>query len=252
MLISIIGSGNTATVLGKALKKNDHIINEIAGRNEVAVKYLAEQLDANICTDLAQLNKHSDMYIIAVRDSAVAAVSDQLNFGKKILVHTCGSVSMDVLANSSENYGILYPLQSLRKELNYQPIIPFLVDGNNDFTKQQVFDLAFSVSRSVIIADDETRLQYHLSAIIVSNFINHLFALANEYCDATKTDFSLLLPLIDETVNRLQFYEPASLQTGPAARGDEATIQKHLQLLKPFPQLKKVYEIMSDSISSRK
>jgi predicted short-subunit dehydrogenase-like oxidoreductase (DUF2520 family) len=248
MIISIIGSGNTATVLGEVLRKNGHIINEVAGRNKTAVQQLAEKLEANTCTDLIQLNKNSDMYVIAVRDDAVAEVSAQLNQDEKIVAHTCGSVPIHVLAGASNNYGVFYPLQSLRKELGYSPVIPFLIDGNNDFSRENILNLAASVSHQVIIANDETRLQYHLSAIIVSNFTNHLFALAKEYCDSNKADFKLLLPLIEEIVNRLEFYEPVSMQTGPAIRGDKKTIQKHLALLEDFPQLKKVYEMMSESI----
>ncbi len=248
MIISIIGSGNTATVLGEVLKKNGHIINEIAGRNKIAVQQLAEKLEANACIDLIQLNKNSDIYIIAVRDDAVGDVIAQLNLDEKIVVHTCGSVPIQALAGASNNYGVFYPLQSLRKELDYSPVIPFLIDGNNDFCRENIFHLAASVSNQVIKANDETRLQYHLSAIIVSNFTNHLFALAKAYCDSNKADFKLLLPLIEEIVNRLKFYEPASMQTGPAIRDDKKTIQKHLALLEDFPQLKKVYEMMSESI----
>jgi len=248
MIITIIGSGNAATVLGKVLKKNDHVINEIAGRNTIAVQQLAQHLDANACNDLKQLNKDSDVYIIAVRDDAVAEVSAQLNFNEKIVMHTCGSVAMDVLAKTSVNYGVLYPLQSLRKELNYLPVIPFLANGNNDFTKEKIFNLAASISKHVIKANDETRLQYHLSAVIVSNFTNHLFTLAKDYCDRNNADFKLLLPLIEATANRLHYYEPSIMQTGPAIRGDETTMQKHLQLLNDFPQLKNIYEIISGSI----
>jgi predicted short-subunit dehydrogenase-like oxidoreductase (DUF2520 family) len=139
----------------------------------------------------------------------------------------------------------------LRKELNYTPSIPFLVDGNNDIAKQTLFDLANSVSKNVIAANDETRLSYHLSAIIVSNFSNHLFALAKEYCDNHHTDFSLLLPLIEETVHRMHQYDPEMMQTGPAARGDNIVIQKHLQLLNDSPQLKAIYATMSESIQKR-
>ncbi|MEO8711807.1 MAG: DUF2520 domain-containing protein [Parafilimonas sp.] len=248
MIISIIGSGNTATVLGKILKQHNHIINEIIGRNKMAVQNLAEELNAHACIKLNQLDKNSDMYIIAVRDDAVAEVSAQLELHDKIAVHTCGSVSINVLEQSSKNIGILYPLQSLRKEINYLPRIPFLIDGNNDLTKEAISNLATSITDTVIYADDEMRLQYHLSAIIVSNFTNHLFALAKNYCDQNNTDFNSLLPLIEETVHRLHYYHPSEMQTGPAIRGDETTIQKHLQLLKQFPQLKRMYEVMSESI----
>jgi predicted short-subunit dehydrogenase-like oxidoreductase (DUF2520 family) len=248
MIISIIGSGNTATILGKILKQNDHTINEIIGRNKTAVQNLAEALNANTCIELNELNKNSDIYIIAVRDDAVAEVSAQLNVNDKIVVHTCGSVSINVLEQSSKNIGILYPLQSLRKEINYLPRIPFLIDGNNDFVKETISNLASSIADTIIPADDATRLQYHLSAIIVSNFTNHLFALANNYCNKTNTDFNLLLPLIEETVHRLHIYHPSEMQTGPAIRGDKKTMEKHLHLLNEFHQLKKIYQMMSESI----
>jgi predicted short-subunit dehydrogenase-like oxidoreductase (DUF2520 family) len=248
MNITVIGSGNVATILGRLLKRNNHTVNEVVGRNEIAARILAKTLGAGFCSSLQQMNKDSDLFIIAVKDDAVAEVSAQLSLNEKIVIHTCGSVSAKVLEQTSKNYGVFYPLQSLRKEINYSPVIPFLVDGNNDNTRQTIFNLASSVSDSVIIADDEMRLQYHLSAIIVSNFSNHLFALAKEYCDKNNTDFKLLLPLIEETVHRMHYHDPAVMQTGPAARGDEITLQKHLVLLEPFPQLQKIYELMSESI----
>ncbi len=250
MNITIIGSGNTATVLGKLLKQNHHTIEEIAGRNETTVNALAQNLNAQACLDIKTINTESDAYIIAVSDNAVAEISAVLKMNNKIVAHTCGSVNMNVLEKTSENFGVFYPLQSLRKELNYTPSIPFLIDGNNAFTKQTLNGLASSVSKNVIAANDATRLSYHLSAIIVSNFSNHLFALAKQYCDAHHTDFNLLLPLIEETVNRMHYYDPAVMQTGPAARGDKAVIQKHLQLLDDAPQLKNIYEMMSESIQS--
>jgi predicted short-subunit dehydrogenase-like oxidoreductase (DUF2520 family) len=252
MIVTIIGSGNAATVLGKLLKQNNHAINEIAGRSENAVKALAEGLNARPCLDIKAINSKSDIYLIAVSDDAVVEISAELKMNNKIIAHTCGSVGMNVLANTSENFGVFYPLQSLRKELSYIPSIPFLIDGNNTFTRQTLSELAHSVSKDVIAANDETRLSYHLSAIIVSNFSNHLFALAKAYSDAHQTDFNFLLPLIEETVSRLHYYDPSTMQTGPAARGDEAVIQKHLQLLNDSPQLKNIYAMMSESISKLK
>jgi len=249
MIISIIGSGNTATVLGRMLIEKKHLINEIIGRNKIEVKHLAETLHAKECNTISNADKNSDVYIIAVKDDAVAEVTNQLQLGEKIVVHTTGSIAINVLGNASVNYGVLYPLQSLRKELSYAPVIPFLVDGNNVFTRENIFDLACSISGSVFFADDETRLKYHLSAVIVSNFINHLFTLTKDYCNKNKIDFNFLLPLIEETVNRLHQHDPSLMQTGPAIRGDEVTMQKHLELLNSFPHLKNIYELMSKSIS---
>ena len=250
MIVSIIGSGNTATVLGRLLKQKDHLINEIIGRNKITVEQLAEELNANAVFDLKLLNKKSDVFIIAVKDDVVADVAKQLKLDEKIIVHTAGSVQMSVFNETSKNYGVLYPLQSLRKEINYLPGIPFLIDGNNDATKETIYRLASTISNSVTIADDVKRLQYHLSAVIVSNFTNHLFTLAKDYCNQIKIDFNLLLPLIEETVNRLRSYEPSAMQTGPAIRNDETTMQLHLQMLNDFPQVKNIYEVISKSINN--
>ena len=248
MNITLIGSGNVATVLGRLLKDKEHAIVEICSRNKSHAATLAAELNAAICNSPKNINNQSDIYIIAVSDDAVSRVISSLSLGEKFVVHTCGSISKDVLKNTSKNYGVLYPLQSLRKETSYVPTIAFLVDGNNEHTMQEIKKLAASLSSQVAQANDEMRLHYHLSAVVVSNFTNHLYALTRQYCDANKIDFHLLLSLIEEVVQRLHHYEPAEMQTGPAVRGDETTIQKHLALLEKFPELQYVYEVMSKNI----
>ena len=248
MKISFIGSGNVATVLGRLLKQKNFIINEVVSRDKTHALHLAKELDAIAIDDIKALSKNSDVYIIAVNDGAIEAVSNQLNTSEKIVVHTCGSASINLLRNASKNFGVLYPLQSLRKEISYLSAIPFLIDASNNYSKNVIITLAEAISDNIKEANDEQRMQYHLAAIVVSNFTNHLFALAQEYCIANKIEFSLLLPLIEEVINRLKSFKPAEMQTGPAIRGDISTIQKHLSLLKDFPQLKNIYEVMSESI----
>jgi len=252
MKISLIGSGNVATVLGRVLKQKNFIVNEVVSRDKTHALHLAKELDAIAIDDIKALSKNSDVYIIAVNDDAIEAVSNQLNTSEKIVVHTCGSASINLLRNASKNFGVLYPLQSLRKEISYLSAIPFLIDASNNYSKNVIITLAEAISDNIKEANDEQRMQYHLSAIVVSNFTNHLFALAEEYCKKNKIEFFLLLPLIEEVVNRLRNFKPADMQTGPAIRGDISTIQKHLSLLKDFPQLKNIYEVMSESIAEVK
>ncbi len=248
MKISIIGSGNVATVLGRLLKQTGYSIEEIASRNKTHALLLAEELNATAINNISALAKRSDVYIVAVKDDAIETISNQINVDDKIIVHTCGSVSVNILKNASANFGVLYPLQSLRKEISYNPVIPFLIDANNDDTRNIVTQLATSISNNVAQANDEQRMQYHLAAVITSNFSNHLFALTKAYCESNNIDFSVLFPMIEETVNRMHVYDPSKMQTGPAVRNDQSTITKHLALLKNFPQLKELYEIMSSSI----
>ncbi|MFZ1496947.1 MAG: DUF2520 domain-containing protein, partial [Saprospiraceae bacterium] len=44
-------------------------------------------------------------------------------------------------------------------------------------------------------------------------------------------DFSILHPLILETAQKIATQSPKKVQTGPAARHDLPTIQKHIELL---------------------
>jgi predicted short-subunit dehydrogenase-like oxidoreductase (DUF2520 family) len=175
-------------------------------------------------------------------------VAGQLQLAKRLVVHTAGSVPMDVLKNASPNYGILYPLQSLRKEMEKLPEIPFLIDGNTPDDLAVIGEFSSTLSNQVQKANDEQRSKIHLAAVMVSNFTNHLYALAHQYCQREQLDFNMLLPLIISIAERLRDFEPAAVQTGPAARRDERTINKHLELLNDHPQLREFYWLFTKSI----
>lgn len=248
MRIVIIGTGNVATILGKRFLAADHEIVQVCGRNQLYAEELADTLSATATTDLKQPDPAADLYVLAVSDAAVAAVASGLQVNNKLVVHTAGAVSKDVLSVCSKNYGVLYPLQSLRSELNEQPDIPFLVDGNTEDDIALITEFANTISNQVQQANDEQRLKLHVAAVMVSNFTNHLYTLAKAYCLQEHVDFTMLLPLISSVADRLYEYEPSAVQTGPAVRNDEATIQKHLSLLQQHPALKTMYILFTDSI----
>jgi hypothetical protein len=91
-------------------------------------------------------------------------------------------------------------------------------------------------------------LKLHVAAVFVSNFTNHLYMLAADYCNKEGLDFEMLHPLIVETASRLRNHPPAEMQTGPAIRKDITTLDKHLRELSAYPKLKNIYLKMSDSI----
>lgn len=128
------------------------------------------------------------------------------------------------------------------------PEIPIIIDASDEATFHELDSLAHSISNRVIEAGDEQRQKLHLAAVFCNNFVNHLYALAEDYCKKEGLDFDLLLPLIRETAERLEEIPPSRSQTGPAIRNDRATIEKHLDLLKQHPQLQKVYAVLTESI----
>ncbi|HLY70535.1 MAG TPA: DUF2520 domain-containing protein [Puia sp.] len=251
MKVVLIGSGNVASVLGRRILRAGHEVIEVISRNESHAKALASELDCDHSTIFATISDHADIYVVAVSDNALVDLSTELHFQNKIAVHTAGSVPKNILQHASKNFGVLYPLQTLRKEIKTDFEIPILIDANTQETVAVIEDFAKTISNHVQIADDTSRANVHVAATIINNFSNHLFALAENYCIQQKIDFTLLVPLIEETAKRTEQFSPAQMQTGPAIRQDMQTIQLHLKLLENFPELKRIYKLFTESIQKK-
>jgi predicted short-subunit dehydrogenase-like oxidoreductase (DUF2520 family) len=252
MDIVIIGTGNTATVLGRKLRLAGHRIVQVYGRDNKEASELAYELDTESTNYWNVVNRNADLYILAVSDIAIEEIFRELRLSDKTVVHTAASVSMNVLKDGAGHFGVFYPLQSLKKELGHLPEIPIIIDASDIATLNMLDVLAHTISDRVVEASDEVRAKIHLAAVVVNNFTNHLFALIENYCKAEGLDFNLLLPLIKETSSRLEDISPSKSQTGPAIRADKPTIEKHLELLQKYPQLRKVYELFTESIIQSK
>ncbi len=249
MRVVIIGAGNVASVLGRKIKKAGHEILQVVSRSQKSAAALAHELGCSASSDFADIDKTGELFLVALTDAALMELKEKINVGDKIVVHTAGSVCKDVLNDVSVNYGTLYPLQSLRKENPDDSIaIPLLIDAVNDYSIRIINDFAISISPIVSFTSDEQRLKLHVGAVLTSNFANHLYCLALEFCEKEKVDFKLLQPLIEETAARLKSHSPCDMQTGPAARKDVLTLDKHLRLLTPHPKLRTLYLRMTDSI----
>ena len=249
MDIVIIGSGNVAAVLGRKFKAAGHTILQIYSRNASAASELAYEWDTESTNYISLINKNADVYLVTVNDDAIATVAKELLLPGKIVAHTAASVPKEILKTVTAHYGVFYPLQSLRKEMSYSPDVPVFFDGSDELTKKKLELLAHSIAmEKVTEAGDDARLKLHVAAVVVSNFTNHMYVMAEEYCRKEGLDFGQLLPLIEETASRIKDISPRQAQTGPAIRHDSETIHKHLELLKKHPQLKNLYILLTESI----
>ncbi|MBX2940218.1 MAG: DUF2520 domain-containing protein [Ferruginibacter sp.] len=248
MRITLIGTGNVATVLGRLFTAYNHQIVSVWGRTPERTVRLASEFGAIPGSILQPSKVETDIYIIALTDTALQESVMHFNFGNIPVVHTAGSVSKDVLQTVSSQYGVLYPLQTLKKELPEIPEIPFLVDANSDELLQRLTQLTGSVSSRMYKTDDQGRLKMHVAAVLVNNFTNHLYTMAHAFCEEEHVPFDLLKPLIMETANRVLQANPADIQTGPAIRKDITTLDKHLRILNTHPKLRTMYLRMTDSI----
>jgi predicted short-subunit dehydrogenase-like oxidoreductase (DUF2520 family) len=252
MKIVIIGSGNVAAVLGRKFKAAGHEILQVLSRNARAASELAYEWDTESANYISLLNPQADVYIMAVSDGAISTIAAELRLPGKVVAHTAASVSKDLLKNVTPHYGVFYPLQTLRKETGVPQEVPIFVEGSDEKAKAILNQLAESISPGdVTIVKEGEREKLHVAAVVVNNFTNHLYVLAEDFCKKEGLNFKELLPLIEETVHRLRISSPVDSQTGPASRNDTTTINKQLGLLEKYPRLLNVYRVLTDSIKTQ-
>jgi predicted short-subunit dehydrogenase-like oxidoreductase (DUF2520 family) len=248
MRVILIGSGNVATVLGRKILHSGHLIDQVFSRNISHATELASELSTAPVSEISEIKPDADLYLVAVSDDSLQHIDEWLKLGDRLVTHTAGSVPMEVLKGVSQNYGVLYPLQSLRKEITDQQNIPLLVDANNAWNKTRLAAFVQSLGETAGFADDEQRRKLHLAAVMTNNFSNYLYTLTEDFCSREGVDFQMILPLLQETVRRLSFASPSAMQTGPAARNDEGTIKKQKEMLREYPKLLELYDVFTESI----
>ena len=271
MKIVLIGAGNLATHLGKALRAAGHDMVQVFSRTMQSAETLASLLDAEPLTDIAQVRDDADVYIFSVKDSALVQLVAQLcrheadGLGEdgavnalrkakkgeheRVFLHTAGSMPMSVFKGMAQHYGVLYPMQTFSKQREVDfSIIPCFVEANDEFAQKQIEGLAREISGRVYQLSSEDRKYLHLSAVFACNFANHCYAISQELLEEHGIPFDVMLPLINETAAKVHEMKPKDAQTGPAVRYDENVIDKQSKLLENHPHFKKVYDSMSKSI----
>ena len=249
--VSIIGSGNVAQHLIVALQNS--VINgtemeliQVFARQKTTLFHL---LDFNKITDDWSTLAEADLYIIAVSDDAIANVSEQIPYKNKLVVHTSGAISLEVLASNNRK-GVFYPLQTFTKNKDVDfKIIPICIESQNASDYQLLQKVAQSISDSVFAINSEQRKALHLAAVFVNNFTNHLYKIGNDICIENNVPFEILKPLIQETAEKITQLSPNEAQTGPAIRNDIETINAHLTFLSDENQ-KNIYKILTQSIQN--
>ena len=232
---AILGSGNLATNMAMALHKAGLHISLIYSKEAEHAQRLAALVDCKWTTQPEEVSQEeTDIVLSALKDDIAPDIWRQIDFRDRLLLHTAGSLPMSVLDSHSRNHGVIYPLMTLSKNriLDFSNL-PLLIEANSSQNLQRIKDLASRLSHKVYVASSETRGKAHLAAVFANNFSNHMYAKASELLHDSGLPFEVLLPLIDETANKVHQLTPAEAQTGPAIRYDENIMAKHKAMLSP-------------------
>lgn len=258
--IVLLGAGNVAWHLAHALHllnvgETEYIVTNIYSPSGVTAYDLASALGEGVhsTNDLDTLPQDADWYIFAVRDDALLELWTQLaRHTSGTWLHTSGSTDLCSMTKYHSSTGVLYPLQTFSKGkvLDFSSI-PLYIEASNESTLARIETLAHSLSNEVHHASSEARMALHVAAVLSCNFSNYLIMLAEELLSAHQLPSKALLPLLDEMIEKLHHLPAREAQTGPARRGDQMVIERHLKLLHNTPELEQLYRLLSEGIRKR-
>ncbi|MDT8402081.1 MAG: DUF2520 domain-containing protein [Bacteroidales bacterium] len=252
MNIVIIGAGRVGSALGIEFNKRGHSVLKIISRSGEKAAALAATLGCEYGNDLL-IPREAELVIVAVNDDSLESVLRELKApGNPAIAHTAGSLGLEVFGDKIPDHGVFYPLQTFThgREYDFRPI-PVFIEASNDHAEKVLRSLALSLSEKVFTLNIERRKYLHLAAVFSCNFVNHMYYSAKEITARAGMDFDVLLPLIRETMEKVEDMVPEKSQTGPAVRNDKKTIEKHLDLLSFSPDLQKIYRAITDSIINK-
>jgi predicted short-subunit dehydrogenase-like oxidoreductase (DUF2520 family) len=247
--IGIIGAGNLAWHLAKMFSLHKVELQSIFVRSVSQVIDFQFLNETVFYHQIPQLIAKSEIIFFAVPDKTIAELLRDYQWHNKYLVHSAGSVSIDVFRHRTENFGVFYPMQTFTKNrmLDYAEI-PIFVEANSSRNEQILVNLASKISTKTMILDSEKRKQMHLAAVFVNNFANRMWSIGQELCAENDIPFEYLQALLQETYLKALENSALNSQTGPAKRQDYQTMQLHLEMLKNKALLKKIYSFVSESI----
>ena len=250
MKVVSIGAGNLSTHISKALQNAGFEMIQVYSRTDTSAKDLAGLLQTPYTTNIGSIVNDASLYVISVSDDAIGSLCEGLPLTDGVVIHTAGSVPMNVFAGRFKNYGVMYPLQTFSKlrQVDFSEI-PVFIEANAQDTLQSLRRVAEAISGKVYEASSEERMKLHLAAVFGSNFVNHLYHLSAQLAQQAGFDFNVLSPLILETTHKaLVSGNPKEVQTGPAVRNDQSVMRKHMDMLASHSEWKEIYAILSENI----
>jgi len=246
--VSIIGTGNIATHLARAIAYSDFDLVHIVSRDILRAKALAQEVSAQGIDQLSLLESNCDIVILAVKDEALKAELLHQIPKDIIICHSSGTVGINIL-NTHARQGVFYPLQTFSKQKSVDfRSVPICLEANSKEVFNVLNTLAQTISTKVFAVNSEQRKALHIAAVFASNFTNLMYDISEKLCHEAGLDFDILRPLISETADKVQEYLPHEVQTGPAVRNDSKTIESHLKALNKHPDYQKIYRLLTQEI----
>lgn len=251
---AIIGSGKLATQLAPALQQSGLLhFKYVYSRSLKNAALLANTLEADYGCKAGDIPLGLDYYFLCLTDDANKSFLTQIpHLSGEAFILCSGSLPLSIFKDFTPKKGIFYPIQSFSKVKKarfkeipiglYSETTSIMEDLENWAKRLQTF-LFFPLK-------PEKRLPLHIAAVFACNFANYMWVLAEKIMNEEGMDSAILQPLMQETLNNAMNMGATNSITGPAVRGDQTTIQKHLTYLQS-EERKELYRKISEGINPK-
>lgn len=259
----IVGAGRSGQLIGLLGRAHGHHLEAIWNRtlqsSQRAMTILGEVPSPVVArmADLAPvLAQPAVVWVTLVDDVLVEVVEDVVKMihEDSLVFHTAGSIASSIFKEAGLNAlcGSLHPLQAIADPLAALQVThtcTWTVEGDDVAVD---FAMRLMAKQGVVPlrVQPQTKALYHASAVTVANLLVSLVDAAFEMAAAAgiepqQAQREMLLPLAQSCLDNLQVMPPARALTGPVARGDEATIERHMRALSHREDLLEIYQVLT-------
>jgi predicted short-subunit dehydrogenase-like oxidoreductase (DUF2520 family) len=193
-----------------------------------------------------------DVLFVTIKDDEISNVIHLVENPDVVKIYCSGSVSLESLSTIS-NCGVWYPLYSFSGNTSIDwKKVPVFIEYSNEYVFEILSNICGELNKPFQVLDSNQRKQLHLAAVFANNFVNACFIGANQVIKGNESlKFDYLLPIIQQTVDKISVGNPLENQTGPAKRHDENTLLEHSNMLKQLPSELALYTAISKFIQQK-
>ncbi|MBE0431687.1 MAG: DUF2520 domain-containing protein [Dehalococcoidia bacterium] len=240
--IGFIGAGTTGTALAVRLSQKGCPVVAVSSRTLASAQKLAGLVPGCRVYDTAQeLADAVDLVFITTPDDAIAMVCRQVSWrAGQSVVHCSGAHSVNILEPARElgaAVGSMHPLQTfadVSQAVENLPGSTFALEAEDPLLSR-LKDLASLLNGKWVELRPGQKVLYHAAAVFACNYLITLVKLSldlwHEFGILPQEGTQALLPLLEGTINNIRTIGLPGCLTGPIARGDLGTIQRHLSAL---------------------
>jgi predicted short-subunit dehydrogenase-like oxidoreductase (DUF2520 family) len=249
--IAVIGAGTVGSALAAEVNRRLYRVSALFTKHH----HRSVRLPSGIRsvyrgTDLRLLPADIRVVLVTVNDDEIGQVVEKLaaipgyHWKRVVVLHVSGALSSRIfskLKKRGAECGSLHPLQSFPRSLPVQKRgelfynISWGIEGDPKAVREARKIVTFFRGRVLVISPAEKAL-YHAACVCVSNYLVTLLNMAEEIAVKSGVDRKAFLraavPLISTTLKNALDSTPVKALTGPIERGDEKTIQHHVEGLR--------------------